>query len=489
MAQTITIGPVTRIEGHLDIEVTVDLVGGKQQVVDAKCSGTMFRGFENILIGRDPLDALHYTQRICGVCPIPHGMASSLTLDAAFTFTGFALPDNGRLVRNLVLGADYLHSHVLHFYHLAALDFIKTAGILDMAPWSVQYTSPDMATGSTAARLADHYVQALAIRRKAHQMGAILGGKLPCSPVFVPGGVTKIATADDVRAFKTLLAEIRRFIDTVYVPDVLLVAKLYPQYYNIGRGCGNLLAYGVFDLTAAGTTKLLARGRYTGGTNYGPTGVDPTLIKEYVAKSWYSSTSGLNPSAGVTTPNKSKAGAYSWLKSPRYPDTTSTARPHEVGPLARMWANADYRRGISVLDRHAARALECKKIADAMATWLTQFNFANSFYTYMPLLVSKSGVGLTEAPRGALGHWITTNSSKKISRYQVVSPTSWNASPTDDLSQKGPIESALVGTPVRDVANPVEVLRVVHSFDPCLACSVHMARPGGPVRKFVVATP
>jgi hydrogenase large subunit len=154
-----------------------------------------------------------------------------------------------------------------------------------------------------------------------------------------------------------------------------------------------------------------------------------------------------------------------------------------------MWANGDYRRGISVLDRHAARALECKKIADAMATWLTQFNFANVFYTYMPLLASKSGVGLTEAPRGALGHWITTGTDKKISRYQVISPTSWNASPTDDLGQKGPIESALVGTPVRDVANPVEVLRVVHSFDPCLACSVHMARPGGPVSKFVVPTP
>jgi hydrogenase large subunit len=484
MAQTITIGPVTRIEGHLDIEVTVDLVGGKQQVVDAKCSGTMFRGFENILIGRDPLDAVHYTQRICGVCPIGHGMASSLTLDDAFKSAGFALPDNGRIVRNLVLGSNYVQSHILHFYHLAALDFIRTTGILDMAPWSIQYTSPDMATGGTAARLVDHYVQALAIRRKAHQMGAIFGGKLPCSPVFVPGGTTKVATAADVTAFKALLAEIRRFIDTIYVPDVLLVAKLFPQYAGIGRGCGNLLAYGVFDQDAAGTTKLLARGRYTDGTNYGPADVDRNQIKEYVAKSWYSSATGLNPSVGITTPNKSKTGAYSWLKAPRYLD-----KPHEVGPLARMWANGDYRKGISVIDRHAARALECKKVADAMAAWVAQFNFAQPFYTYMPLLASKSGIGMTEAARGALGHWISVGADKKIARYQVISPTSWNASPTDDMGQKGPMEAALVGTPVGDVANPVEVLRVVHSLDPCLACAVHVARPGGPARRFVVAMP
>ena len=473
MAQTITIGPVTRIEGHLDLEVTVDLVGGRQQVVDAKCSGTMFRGFENILVGRDPLDALHLTQRICGVCPISHGMASSLALDGALASPGFALPDNGRLVRNLVLGSNFIQSHLLHFYHLAMPDYVKTEGLLELSPWSVQSSSPDMATGSAAAALADHYVQALAMRRKAHQMGAIFGGKLPCSPVFVPGGATKVATAADVDAFKAILAEVRRFIDTVYVPDAAQLAKLFPDYLQIGRGYGNLLAFGAFDLDAAGTAKLLARGRYTDGADAGADGVDPLRITEDVARSWYASPSGLNPKDGVTTPAKAKAGAYSWLKAPRYAD-----KPHEVGPLARLWVAGDYRKGISVLDRHAARALEARKIAEAMAAWVDQFAFGKPFYTYLPLAASKSGVGMTEAARGALGHWLAIDKDKKIARYQIVTPTAWNASPADDRGQKGPMEQALVGTPVRDAKNPVEVLRVVHSFDPCLACSVHVARPG-----------
>jgi hydrogenase large subunit len=484
MAQTIMIGPVTRIEGHLDIEVTVDLVDGKQQVVDAKCSGTMFRGFENILVGRDPLDALHYTQRICGVCPISHGMASSLALDDALQSPDFALPDNGRIVRNLVLGSNFIQSHILHFYHLASLDFVKTAGLLDMSPWSAQFTSPDMVAGDTAARLVDHYVQALAIRRKAHQMGSIFGGKLPCSPVFVPGGATKVATPEDVSAFSTLLAEICCFIETVYVPDVLLLAEKFPEYAGIGRGWGNLLAFGVFDQDAAGTTKLLARGRYTDGTNLDSGGVDANQIKEYVARAWYSSASGLNPASGATTPSKSKAGAYTWVKAPRYLD-----KPHEVGPLARMWAGGEYRKGISVLDRHAARALETRKIAGAMATWVAQLDLAKPFYSYRPLVGSRSGIGMTEAARGALGHWVAIDRNKKIASYQVVTPTAWNASPTDDMGQKGPIEKALVGTAVRDLASPVEVLRVVHSFDPCLACSVHAARPGAPARKFVAAQP
>ena len=484
MVQTITIGPVTRVEGHLDLEVTVDLVGGKQQVVDAKCSGTMFRGFENILVGRDPLDAVHYTQRVCGVCPISHGMASSLALDDALKAPGLALPDNGRIVRNLVLGSNFIQSHILHFYHLAALDFVKTAGLLDASPWSAQCAAPDMATGDAAARLVEHYVQALAIRRKAHQMGAIFGGKLPCSPVFVPGGATKVATAADVTAFKALLAEIRRFIETVYVPDVRWVAEKFPEYSGIGRGWGNLLSFGAFDQDAAGTAKLLARGRVTDGAAFDAAGVDVDQIKEYVARSWYSSASGLNPASGATAPSKSKAGAYSWVKAPRYID-----KPHEVGPLARMWASGDYRKGISVLDRHAARAMEAAKIADAMAAWVGQLDFAKAFYAYVPLAGPRSGVGMTEAARGALGHWIAIDGKKKIARYQIVTPTAWNASPADDAGRMGPIEKALVGTPVRDVAAPIEVLRVVHSFDPCLACAVHVARPGGPARRFVVALP
>jgi hydrogenase large subunit len=465
MATTIKIDPVTRIEGHLKIEVTVETINGIQQVIDAKSSGTMFRGFERILLNHDPLDAPHITQRICGVCPISHGMASCKNLESAF---GVTPPANGRIMRNLVLGSNFIQSHILHFYHLAALDFINTAGILDMAPWSSRYSSEDMVTGTAAETLVAHYVQALTIRRKAHQMGALFGAKLPCAPTFVPGGCTETATSTKITEFRALLTEIRNFIDNVYIPDVLAVAELFPEYGQIGQGCGNLLAYGVFDLNSDGSSKLLARGRYTDGTLQT---LNASAITEDVSCSWYSSPSGLNPASGQTEPDADKTNAYSWIKSPRY-----DGKVHEVGPLARMWVNGDYTNGTSVIDRHAARALEAQKVANAMDGWLNALLIGGSSYTYKATPSTASGIGLTEAPRGALGHWVDITNSK-ISQYQVVTPTGWNASPRDDQGQPGPIEQALLGTPIADMTQPIEVLRVVHSFDPCLACSVHMLYP------------
>jgi hydrogenase large subunit len=180
---------------------------------------------------------------------------------------------------------------------------------------------------------------------------------------------------------------------------------------------------------------------------------------------------GLNPAVGVTEPDPTKAGAYSWIKSPRYANTV-----HEVGPLARMYINGDYRGGISVLDRLAARVLEAQKVADAMDGWLSQLVVGGPVYQYAATPTSSAGIGLTEAPRGALGHW-TEIVSGQIGRYQVVTPTNWNASPMDDFQQRGPIEQALVGTPIADMQQPIEILRVIHSFDPCLSCAVHMVRP------------
>jgi len=311
MATTIKINPVTRVEGHLDVEVTVDIVNGRNQVVAAKSAGTMLRGFELILVGRDPLDAVHYTQRICGVCPVSHGMAASLNLEAAF---GVQPTGNGRILRNLVLGANFLQSHILHFYHLAALDYVDTTGALDMAPWTPRYSTPDMLRGADAASLIGHYVQALAMRRVAHQMGAIFGGKLPLPSTFYPGGCTESATAQKIADFRTLLADIRTFIEDVQVPDAQLLAARFPEYGLMGKGCGNLPAYGVFDLDVAGTSKLLARGRYTDGALGS---VDTRLIAEYVRYSWYhNATTALNPAVGVTRFSPGKAQAYSWIKAP-----------------------------------------------------------------------------------------------------------------------------------------------------------------------------
>lgn len=484
MSTCIKIDPVTRIEGHLEIEVVVE----SGEVVDAHSSGTMFRGFENILVGRDPRDATILTQRICGVCPISHAMAATLNLESAFCVVP---PDNGRILRNLVLGANFIMSHILHFYHLSAVDYIDLTEVVPMSPWQPQYLSEDMVSGDLAVTLVDHYVQALAMRRKAHQMGAIFGAKLPCASTFVPGGSTEVVTGSKVNDFRALLSELRGFIDDFYIPDVLTVAPRFPDYFGIGGGCGNLLAYGVFDLDGSEDIKLLARGRYAGG-ELGE--VDPAQITEYVQYSRYTAESGgLNPSEGVTVPDADKPGAYSWLKAPRYLDAV-----YETGPLARMFVSyligeptvvelidqvlneldADPGALFSVLGRHAARALECKLVADSMDGWLTELEEGEPVYEYSPIPTSASGMGLTEAPRGALGHWIQIDEAK-IARYQVITPTAWNASPRDDDDQMGPIEQALIGTPVADTDQPVEVLRVVHSFDPCIACAVHLVSPEG----------
>jgi hydrogenase large subunit len=467
MATTVKIGPITRVEGHLDVELTVDTVNNRQIVTDAKCSGTMFRGFELLLQKRSPLDATHWTQRICGVCPVSHGMASSMALEKAYSFSPTA---NGRIMRNLILGANFLQSHILHFYHLAAADYVNVGAVLNMSPWAPQWVAPDMLTGGTAQTILNHYLQALVMRRKAHQMGAIFGGKLPCTPSVVCGGCTELATAQKVADYRALLTELRAFIDNTYLPDVELVKAAFPDYANIGVGCGNLLAYGVFDLDITGTGKLLKRGVFTEGAYEA---LDTSQITEYVGCSWYTAASGgLNPAQGVTQPQLGKPGAYSFLKAPRY-----KGKVHEVGPLARMWINGDYRGGPSVIDRLKARALEAKKVADAMVGWLQQLVVNGVSYTYKATPVTGAGEGLTEAPRGALGHWVQITNSL-IARYQILTPTSWNASPRDDAGNMGAMEQALVGTPVADITKPVEPLRVIHSFDPCLSCSVHLARPG-----------
>jgi len=479
MQTTLNLGPLTRVEGHLEIEVTVDTTYGPPKVAEARSAGTMFRGFEAILAGRDPRDAIHYTQRICGVCPISHGMASTLALEAAF---GVQPTNNGRILRNLILGANYIQSHILHFYHLALPDYINSTGVLDMSPWTPRYTNPDMLTGTRASQYMTHYVQALEMRRKSHEMGAIFGGRMPSTASFAVGGCTDAVSAAKVTSFRNLLTELRNFISGVYAPDVEALGNAFPQYYSIGEGCGNLLAYGVFDLNATGSSKLFKRGRYTDGVN---AATNPSLIREYVASSWYAPQSGdLPPLDGITVPDSGKAGAYSWIKAPRY-----DGKVHEVGPLARMWVNGDYRRGISVMDRLMARALETQKVANAMDGWLSQLAVGGSSITASGgYPQTAAGVGLTEAPRGALGHWLQT-ASGKVSRYQIVTPTAWNASPRDDFDQAGAIEQALQGVVVEDLAQPVEVMRVVHSFDPCLSCAVHFVRPGREAARQVVAMP
>ena len=250
--QKITIDPVTRIEGHLKITVEVD--DGK--VVDARSSGTLWRGIEIILQGRDPRDAGQITQRICGVCPMAHGTASILSLDDAFKVT---VPDNGRIIRNLMLGSNYLQSHILHFYHLAALDYVTGPAIPPFVP---RYKGDYRLSEKLNNAYVEHYLQALEIRKKAHEMLAIWGGRMPPQTAMVVGGVTCKPSVDKIAAFLWRLREIKSFINDVYLPDVLGVADVYADYKNIGRGYGNLLAYGGFPLDSQGKTKLFKSGAF-----------------------------------------------------------------------------------------------------------------------------------------------------------------------------------------------------------------------------------
>jgi hydrogenase large subunit len=467
MATIRVIDPVTRLEGHLKIEVTVDAVGGTQKVVEAKATGTLFRGFESILINRHPWDAQHITERICGVCPVSHGMAAVLALDGA---SGVNPPENARIMRNLVLGANFIQSHILHFYHLAVPDYVDGPA---MPPWQPSWKSDKRISGALTETLVGHYVEALDMRRKAHEMGALFGGRLPHPPAYLPGGFTTTVRAERIAQFEAYLNDLVPYIRNVYLPDVHLLASknYYEDYFDIGKGHGNLLAYGVFDLDATGTSKLLKRGvLMSGSSEVKP--VDLNAITEQVTHSWYAqNTNNLSPSSGATIPQYPKRRAYSWLKAPRYGGV-----PCEAGPLARMKANGDYVGGISVMDRHLARAQEALKISQAMGSWIGELNPGEPVYTPAPVPSSASSCGLTEAPRGALGHWLQIVNGK-IGRYQVITPTCWNASPMDSSGQPGPIEEALIGTPVKNVEEPVEVVRVIHSFDPCLSCAVHVMRP------------
>jgi len=463
--------------------------------------------------------------------------ALGFTQDAAgMTSVGTAatdIPVQGNHLRNLIEGADLVMSHILHFYHLAALDYINTTGtpVDSQAPWSNgKDNTADMVTGTLATALVLQYVTALDIRREAHRMAAYASGKQPCTPSLIPGGVTKVVDANLVTNMSSLLTGIRSFIDNTYIPTVVTVAQAFSGTLlvgsdadGVGRGCKKYLAYGTFP--QADGSQALTGGfvNATGAWPWTVTALDPANIREHIKYSFYDEGvlgvyDQLHPSAGVTKPLFGKADAYSWLKAPRYHVGTDV-HVCEVGPLARMivntvanvepWASTvtnfitgtlglPLTTGVtnlpSVLGRHAARALECKGTADLMAGWLGQLTTtATTGETYRHRNIptaTTSGYGLTEAPRGALGHWISI-SGTKVTSYQAVVPTTWNGSPKDETGQNGPIEQAIKGTLLTDDATGrTKVGRIVRSFDPCIACAVHIVSPDKKtISKFEVVPP
>ena len=516
----IIIDPITRIEGHLKVEAVVD--GG--EVKEAHCSGMLFRGFEKILEGRDPRDAQIITQRICGVCNMCHATASSLNIDSALGIAD-KIPDNGRIMRNLILGYHQVQDHILHFYHLAALDYVDVTKVANypgndpalksvkafigrgaLSPFVPRYEGDYRFPAEVDQELVGHYVKALEMRRKGHEATAILGGKVPHTCATVPGGCSETVTVDKIAGLLWRAKELREFVENVYVPDVIAVAETYSDYFGIGKGCGNMLSYGAYDLDGknpdyATRDRLFKQGSTSADLKHQPLNLNE--IKEWVKHSWYDDRiSGKHPYEGDTLPKHDKAGAYSWLKSPRYRD-----KVHEVGPLARIavsYAAGDpavkemvdgvlghFKAGpevlFSVLGRHAARALCALHVARNLEGWVLSLKPGGPTCVEYTMPDEAQGVGIVDAARGALGHWVKVKGGK-AEKYQCVVPTTWNASPKDDKGNPGPIEQAILGTKIKDEENPFEVVRIVRSFDPCIACAVHLLNhKGREIRKFIVA--
>lgn len=507
----IVIDPLTRIEGHLKIEAIVE----EGVVKDARSTGNLFRGIELILKDRDPRDAQVITQRICGVCPQSHGVAATLALDSAFGIAD-KIPDNARIIRNLIQGAHVAQDHILHFYHLAALDFVDITDVAkyegnnsdlnsikdfisrgELGPFLPRYEGDYRLPPEINQQATAHYVQALEIRRIGHEMVSIFSGKIPHSVGIVPGGVTSTPTVDNIMSFLWKLHTLQDFINNVYIPDVLAIAGVYLDYAEIGVGCQNLLSYGAYDLDGSNPDLTQRQRLFKQGTvsaDLKPNELDMSKITEDVGYSWYeNSSSGLHPTQGQTKPNYNKPEAYSWTKSPRY-----DGKVYEVGPLARIavtYASGDpvvkelvdsslaqlkapVSALFSVLGRHLARALSAKVIADNLEKWVLELKPGEPTFTEYTIPEEGKGMGLTDAARGALGHWIEIK-DKKIANYQCVVPTTWNVSPRDDNGNPGPIEQAIIGTKVKDESNPFEIVRIVRSFDPCLACSIHLITPKG----------
>ena len=580
-SQIVVVDPVTRIEGHLRIEARTDATG---TITQASSAGTMVRGIEIILRGRDPRDAWAFTQRICGVCTLVHGIASVRTVENALNYE---IPPNAQLIRNLMIAAQFVHDHVMHFYHLHALDWVDVVSALkaDPAKTAALAQSISSYSKSSPGYFADqqkklknfvesgqlgifangywghpgyklppeanlmavsHYLEALAWQREVVKLHAIFGGKNP-HPNFLVGGAPCAisvhpehpeaggeryssgagagATAVNIvglEIVQNVIHQMRSFVDQVYLPDTLAIAGFYKDWFTRGEGVGNFLTFGEFPqkgmndpgsylippaaIIDRDLTKLHAVDM-----------ADPAQIQEFVAHSWYDYSvgkdKGLHPYKGETVlnytgpkppyQNLDTEQSYSWLKSPRW-----RGKPMEVGPLARvlvLYASgheptrelANYalkkldlpiQALYSTLGRTAARTLESKIIVDAMQGWYDSLiaNIKNGdVRTFNDRLWEPSswpktarGVGYTEAPRGALAHWVVIKDGK-IDNYQAVVPTTWNAGPRDPAGEEGPYEASLKGTQLYDAKQPLEILRTIHSFDPCIACAVHVTDPEG----------
>jgi hydrogenase large subunit len=578
----VVVDPVTRIEGHLRVEVNLD----QDNVIrNAVSTGTMWRGLEVILKGRDPRDAWAFTERICGVCTGTHALTSVRAVEDAL---GIEIPENANIIRNIMQLTLQAHDHLVHFYHLHALDWVDVVSALKADPKATSELAQSISSwgmsspgyfrdiqnrlkkfvasgqlgpfmngywGSAAYRLPPeanlmavaHYLQALDFQKEIVKIHTIYGGKNP-HPNWLVGGVPCAINVDDTGAVgainmerlnlvSSIIDQTIEFIDQVYIPDLLAIAGFYKDWtYGGGLSSQNIMSYGDIPDRAndwSAKNMLMPRGAIIGGNLNDIQEVDlrdPEQIQEGVDHAWYQYPEGvtaLHPWDGITqakfelgpnskgTPTRIDAideGAkYSWIKAPRW-----KGHAMEVGPLARYvlgyaQGNPEFKEPVemvlktldlpvtalfSTLGRTAARGLEGSWAAHKLRYFqdrlmanirngdLATANTANWDPATWPK--SAKGVGYSEAPRGALGHWIVIKDGK-IDNYQAVVPTTWNGSPRDAKGQIGAFEASLLNTPMVNPEQPLEILRTLHSFDPCLACSTHvMSADGAELTKVTV---
>jgi hydrogenase large subunit len=565
MAQRIVVDPITRIEGHLRIEAELD---AENKITKSYSSGTMVRGIEIILQGRDPREAWAFTQRACGVCTTVHSFASIRSVEDALDIQ---IPKAANLMRNLMIAQQYVHDHVMHFYHLHALDWVDITGCLSADPAAtadIQKSISPNYPNASAAYFGDvkkkvkaivdsgqlsifanaywghpayklpaevnllataHYLEALDAQRTFTKIHTIFGGKNP-HPNFVVGGVPMpidlnsdtALNAERLSIIKDSIDRMIQFVDQVYIPDLLAVAPYYLDYAALGEGLGNFLTWGELpDTDNSDTSKYVVPRAVIMNRDLThieePNPNDFEMMKEYVAHSWYEQSvgdqEGLHPWKGETKFNFTGPKPpfeqleveqkYSWLKAPRWAEA-----PMEVGPLARVLAmyasghkqtqeltnyvlktlGAPLDAVFSTLGRTAARGIETKVFADEMLKTYNSLidtikagdtdTFNGDKWEPSTWPSHAEGFGFMEAPRGALGHWCVIDNGK-LSNYQMVVPTTWNASPRDHKEQAGAYEMSLVGTPLAVPDQPLEILRTIHSFDPCMACAIHMVDADG----------
>jgi hydrogenase large subunit len=456
MARIITINPVTRISGFLEINIEVD----NNTIIDAKSGGMLFRGFEKILRGRSPLDAIYLTQRICGICSTAHSMASTLALEDVL---GVKPNRNDKLLRDFVHGCEILQNHLRHFYQFTLPDYVRG---LETAPLDTSYHHDYRIPEGINSELASHYSESCVWGRLAHQMLAVLGGKAPHNHGVFVGGITVALNSSDFIMLKSILQQIKEFVKSKMIPDVFTIAKFYSDYFLIGNGNKSMLSYGLFDDYEESELFYIAPQVMINGERRT---LDSTKITENIQHSWYESSKPNHlPTDSTIEENVHKVDAYSFIKAPRY-----DGHAMEVGPLARMLLSGNYVGGNSTMDRTIARVLETDKIITIMEGMLHRVSIQSTNQKQYEIPAQTTGKGLTDTARGALGHWISIK-DHEILNYEIITPSAWNLSSTDSEGIKGPVEHCLLNINLINTKNPVEVGRVVRSFDPCISCATHV---------------